>query len=145
MASSQVEMSDGLQMLSNPWVNPYIVSSKDHIADPGVDIRNDTSGGTTHVALHRSCPAIVIPGYMKAGSTAFYEMLCQHPMVLSQMKGPHGFSEGELYFQSSLASRYKWTPSIEPDEPFTWFDVGLYYGERGEANILKALTHDCVR
>jgi len=139
--------SSSTKPLSNPWDNPFALGSKD-ILIPGVEVQTGQNGSmpmTGNVSSQKSCPALMIPGYMKAGSTAFYEMLVQHPMVLSQQKGPHGFSEGELYHQYSKSDRYLWTPMIEHGEPFLWFDVGLYYGEKNEGKVLADLQHDCVR
>jgi hypothetical protein len=141
------KISSSTRPLSNPWVNPYALDSSDSRI-PGMNDqtgKSSTSLVIANVSSQKSCPALVIPGYMKAGSTAFYEMLKQHHMVLSQQKGPHGFSEGELYFQFAKYDRYIWTPMIEHDEPFTWFDVGLYYGEQRDGNTVASLQHDCVR
>jgi hypothetical protein len=93
----------------------------------------------------KTCPALIIPGYMKAGSTSFYNMLIQHPLLLSQHKGPHGFSEGSLFWEDTPLLRYTWSPMIEHDEPFEWFDVSVYYSEINETQVLERIRTDCQR
>ncbi|RYH25131.1 hypothetical protein EON65_16010 [archaeon] len=90
----------------------------------------------------QSCAlSFVIPGFMKAGSSFFFETLIGHPLLLRALRGAQ-FKETGCYLSYNKRSsvvgqpalqRMHCFPFVQPNEPLFYADATIYYAHSATA------------
>lgn len=90
----------------------------------------------------QSCAlSFVIPGFMKAGSSFFFETLIGHPLLLRALRGAQfketgcylGYNKKAKVIGQPALQRMHCFPFVQPNEPLFYADATIYYAHSATA------------